>query len=328
MTYKSVLRSVGSAIRKAERESIRHQKELSKRNAAYEKMQALEKDAYDVEVYENYIDRITSLHKDCISEYNWLDISKQKVPLEPEKITTREFYSRSKLNNFQSNFFDKLFKLDIKKRQKLEDELLKSIQEDKLEYEKTQEIYKNELKDYNELMVIANGILQGNTNIYKQAVEEFEPLSEISDLGSQLNFDFISNDKMKIYMFVHDTKIIPKESKSLLKSGKLTIKDLPIAKFNELYQDYVCSSLLRIAREMFGLLPVDDIIVTAKSKLLNTSNGKLEDQPILSVRFIRETINSIDFENIDPSDSMINFVHNMGFKKNQGMSVVEEVSFA
>lgn len=129
-------------------------------------------------------------------------------------------------------------------------------------------------------------------------------------------------------MTAHDSKIIPKESKSLLKSGKLSVKDLPIGKYNELYQDYVCSSSLRVAREIFGLLPVDDMIVTSKTRLLNKATGRLEPQPILSVRFVRDTINSLDFDKIDPSDSMINFVHNMGFKKSQGMLAVEELSFA
>lgn len=77
MGYKGVLRSVGTAIRQAERESVRRQRELERQRVAYAKMQDLEQAAYDVEVYENYIDRITTLHKDCLSEYNWQEITRK-----------------------------------------------------------------------------------------------------------------------------------------------------------------------------------------------------------------------------------------------------------
>jgi hypothetical protein len=327
MGYKSVLRSVGAAIRQAEREAIRRQRELEKQRAAYEKMEALEQAAYDVEVYENYIDRIRSLHKDCLSNYCWKDIIKKRPPSAPKKAVAREIEARSKIENFKPSFIDKLFSLEGKKRQKLEQNLSKSISEDENEYEQLSEKYKNALKEYNELMDMAKNILQGDTSTYRRAIEELEPLSEISEIGSDLSFNFISKDKISIVMTAHDTEIVPEKSKSLLKSGKISIKELPAGKYNEIYQDYVCSASLRVAREIFGLLPVDEIIVTTKSKLLNKATGRLDEQPLLSVRFIRETMNTLNYPNIDPSDSMTNFIHNMGFKKSQGMSSIEELTF-
>jgi len=328
MGYKSILRSVGTVVRQAERESIRRQKELVKRQIANSKMQELEQAAYDVEVYENYIDRLTSLHKDCISNYNWHEIIKKKAPVEPEKKVKREMESRLIVENYKPTFFDRIFKQEEKKRNKLLEILQKSIGDDKTEYEQLIDTYNVDLNEYNELMNLANGINKGDISVYKKAIEEFEPLSEISEIGSELGFKFSTKDRINIVMTTHDSKIVPKEAKSLLKSGKLTIKELSIGKYNEIYQDYVCSSALRVAREIFGLLPVEEIIVTSKSRILNKTTGKLEDQPILSVRFVRETMNNINFSDIDPSDSMTNFVHNMGFKKSQGMSPVDELNFA
>lgn len=326
MGYRSILRSVGSAMRQAERDAVRRQRELEKRRVAYEKMQALEQAAYDVEVYENYLDRITSLHKDCISNYDWEAISQKKPPKVPEKKAGREIEARSGLEGYKPSFIDKLFKLENKKRKKLIDILDNAIKDDATENKQLEEDYKNELIEYTELIDLAKRILQGDTQAYKKAVEDLEPLSEISEIGSKLDFAFVSKEKMIVTMAVHEAKVVPKESKSLLKSGKLSTKDLPIGKYNELYQDYVCSSSLRVAREMFGLLPVDEIIIHSKSKLLSKTTGRIEDQVILSVRYIRETMKTISFENINPSDSMSNFIHNMGFKKSQGMSVVEALA--
>ncbi len=38
-------------------------------------MQEIERASYEVEVYENYIARVTTLQKDCSSVYNWEKIS-------------------------------------------------------------------------------------------------------------------------------------------------------------------------------------------------------------------------------------------------------------
>jgi len=100
---------------------------------------------------------------------------------------------------------------------------------------------------------------------------------------------------------------------------------MPKTKYYELYQDYVCGAVLRVARELFALFPIEMIIVTAVAELLNTKTGHLEIQPILSVVIPRETINKLNFELIDPSDSMGNFLHQMKFLKTKGFQPVREI---
>ncbi len=41
------------------------------------------------------------------------------------------------------------------------------------------------------------------------------------------------------------------------------------AKFYELYQDYVCGVALRVARELFAILPLNTAFITTKTMLLN-----------------------------------------------------------
>ena len=62
--------------------------------------------------------------------------------------------------------------------------------------------------------------------------------------------------------------VIPRAAKSLLKSGKLSVKQKPKGAFHELYQDYVCSATMRVAREALALLPVQTVVVDAKGNLL------------------------------------------------------------
>ncbi len=127
-------------------------------------------------------------------------------------------------------------------------------------------------------------------------------------------------------MKVNSEEVIPNEVKTQLKSGKLSVKPMSKTRFYELYQDYICGGVLRVARELFALLPVEFVIVTAVGELLNTKTGYLDEQPILSVIIPRDTINRLNFDLLDPSDSMENFSHNMKFYKTKGFQVVQKLS--
>ena len=78
--------------------------------------------------------------------------------------------------------------------------------------------------------------------------------------------------------------------------------------YNTLLQDYICSMAIRVARDMFALLPISNTIVHA---LLNGDT-------ILSVNFDRATASKIKYGFIDPSDTVERFNHNMNFSESVG----------
>jgi len=84
---------------------------------------------------------------------------------------------------------------------------------------------------------------------------------------------------------------------------------MPKARFQEIYQDYVCGCVLRLAREMFALLPVDNVILTATVDGIDSRTGHVAELPVLSVAATRTEIEHLDFERLDPSDAVENFQH-------------------
>ena len=84
---------------------------------------------------------------------------------------------------------------------------------------------------------------------------------------------------------------------------------MPKARFHEIYQDYVCGCVLRLAREMFALLPVDTVILTAAVDGIDTRTGHTAELPVLSVAAARPEIERLDFDHLDPSDALENFQH-------------------
>ncbi len=101
---------------------------------------------------------------------------------------------------------------------------------------------------------------------------------------------------------------------------------MPNTRFNELYQDYVCSCALRVAREVFAYLPVTYVVVNATDTLFDSVTGHEGLDAVLSVVITPEKLAQLNLETIDPSDSMQNFHHHMRFTKSGGFAAVEKIN--
>jgi hypothetical protein len=107
-----------------------------------------------------------------------------------------------------------------------------------------------------------------------------------------------------------ECKWYPSDStKTLTASGKLSIKPISKKRFHEIYQDHVCGCVLRVAREVFALLPVETALITAFVQSRDTRTGGTAEQPVLSVETPRAIVAKLDFNHLDPSDAMQNFQH-------------------
>ena len=103
---------------------------------------------------------------------------------------------------------------------------------------------------------------------------------------------------------VSGKQIIPAEVKTLTASEKVSVKPMPKGLFHEIYLDYLCGCVLRVAREVFALLPVDTVLVTAAEDSLDSRTGQTVEQPVLSVAMPRADFARLNFDRLDPSDTM------------------------
>lgn len=325
MGWKSVMRSVAAAHRRAERESLRQQREYERQRKQYEKMQELQQAAYDVQVYENYVEVLCSVHKDCGESWNWKKIKNSSPPVEPVRNDYYENNAKVELDSFKPSFLDKLLRRVEKKRIKLSRAVEEGKRRDDLGYHMALEEYKKQHSEWQEMQELADLILDGDAKAYMEAIKQVDPFSEIKEIGSAIDFRVQGNELIEVDLHVNSDEIIPKEERTLLKSGKLSTKKMSKSKFYEFYQDYICGCVLRVARELFALLPIEMTLITAIGEQLNTKTGYIEEQPILSVAIPKKTISKMNIEFIDPSDSMDNFLHNMRFSKTKGFSAVKRI---
>lgn len=328
MGWKGAVRSIAAASRAAERDAKRRQRELEKQQKQFNKMQELEQAAYEVDVYENEIDLLQSIHKECSNEVDWEKVASTPKPTKPGNLREKEKNAKSLEDNYSPGFIDRLFNLEDKKRKKLAGQVTNSINSDQQVHNEQIDEWNKECEDWNETIPLAKNILDGDAKSKLAVIEKLNPFSEISSIGSSISFNITETSIVEANVHIQGNDVIPNEVKSLLKSGRLSVKKMPNGAFNELYQDYVCSCVLRVARELFSILPEEMVFVTAVDKLLNSKTGHTDISPILSVAVSRDTLKSLNIMSIDPSDSMSNFIHNMSFKKAKGFEIVEQLDSA
>jgi len=323
MGWRGALRSMAAAQRAAERASIRQQRQYERMTKEQAKLAALQQAAFDVDQYENLLERITTVHRDCGAVWNWRTVADTPSPVCQPETVARETAARRKLAQYAPSWFDKLFRRTEKKRTAMAHAITSAHKADAEENRKAREEFDERHGDWMEMRDLATKILAGDTQAFRNAVDELSPFSEITDLGSGVEFAFRSDRTADAMLKVNGEAVIPSEAKSLLQSGKVSVKKMSSARTYELYQDYVAGAVLRIARELFALLPLHTVTVTAVSTVLDTASGHLKDLPILSVVVPRATLETLNFETLDPSDALRNFNHQMDFKKTKGFAAIQ-----
>ncbi len=312
MGWKGTVRTISAMHRASVREQEQREREAQKINKNLQKLQILEQARYDFEEYENYIKTILSVHKKHTNLVEWGAISQSIIPSQPIKKYKNE-------KQFKVGFFSKLLGKEEKERDKAK---LK----DEQEYQKEIDAWKLECIEWEYEHNLANKLLSGDLGVKLEIIKELNPFSDIQELGSSLKFEISENNIIEATLKLDGQSVIPTEKKVLLQSGKLSIKKMPKGEFYEIYQDYVCSCMLRIGNELLAILPDELVLVHAVDNMLNSQTGHMEEQYILSIAISRQTISSLNMDLIDPSDSLENFVYKMKFKKGKGFEVVEPLT--
>jgi hypothetical protein len=322
MGWKGALRTISASINQSARESERKFKQQ-------EKKQALKEAKNTVYDFERYIKHIVSIHIDLSSDFvDWETIAKDPPPIKPKYKNTYETSALYKYENFKPNILHRLMRTEEKNRKKLKYAINLAAEKDQRIHDKKMGQYNIELNDWKKHNEFARCVVEKDPKTCLEVVKKYNPFADIKSLGSTLDFSVNNDGNVTVKLKVNGNEIIPREKYTLRQSGTLSKKNMPKGEFNELYQDHICSSVLRIANELFAILPIKHLIINANDDFLNSKTGHIEEQTILSVYVMRSTFEKLNLTRVDPSDSMGNFIHNMKFKKSSGFGVVEPLNFS
>ncbi|MCR4556278.1 MAG: DUF4236 domain-containing protein [Saccharofermentans sp.] len=176
-----------------------------------------------------------------------------------------------------------------------------------------------------ELQPFAQSVLAGDIDAYFRVIEQVGPFDDLLEYGSGFEVGTDDPKMMEIEFQVKSDSIIPTQYPDMKASGEIVMKDFSKSAYYELVQDYVSSTMLRVARDTFALLPVQQVIIHAVDKVLNPATGNDEEVTVCSVKIKRDALATLNFERIDPSDCLESFESNVKFRKTTGYAPVDRV---
>lgn len=318
-------RQSDASRRRSERESHRRQRELARSRKEWERLEAQQRAAAEYEYFTNAVAVLLSVHKECSAPVDWVSTAHAPAPSTPVYSNANETAATAQLASYKPGFFARLFGMEAKQRARLEASIEEGRTLDHQGFRAREEQYKNAYEAWAWHQQLAAAVLSGNLQAYETAISYFEPLEELEEQGCQIQLGTSDPWFITVELLAKDESIVPVEEKSLSASGKLSTKKMAAGKQREIYQDYVCGSALRCAREMLALLPVQFVLVHVSLVLLNKITGHHEPTTVLSVAFSRSGMDRLNVAALDPSDAMGNFVHRMGFKKSSGFSRIDPI---
>lgn len=293
------------------------QQEIRKFFAEQEKLNELHQAMREVELYESTVKMLRTVHLEADEPFDWSSLRTNAPPIDDDGIGPREKQARQALAAYKPGFLDRILGKAHKQRTLLEEQIAIAREEDQ-----------EALAIWKQQHALADKILNGDPTACVQAVELMKPFDDLAQLGSRFNC-YLTDDEhpeIVIEFLVYSRKIIPQEVKTLTKTGKLSISKMPVTRYHSLEQDYVCSTIFRIARDMFALLPIERLIVHATDYQMNKAIGRVELVTIVSVKIERQVLDTLNLEAIDPSEALKNFEHRMNFLKTKGFQPVDKLA--
>ncbi len=288
MGWKTTYRAIQVAERRLQRNAKMRSREFERQSKERAKLSAIEQARLEVETFENQLEVLLSVHKEQGEIWDWLELATALRPHSPRKTCRHELKARQRATN---QTFDE------------------ACAQDEREFQEALEAHLQEFAEWERMKAIARRILAGEHKAYTEALVEFSALAEISDLGSALHFTVHGAKLVECGLKVNGRQAIPKELKTLTSTGKVSVKAMPKGRFHEIYQDYVCGCVLRVAREVFALLPIETLLVTASADALDPRTGQTVAQPVLSAAISRAALGRLDFDRLDPSETIESFLH-------------------
>lgn len=176
-----------------------------------------------------------------------------------------------------------------------------------------------------DLAPFAQSVLAGDIDSYFKVIEEVGPFDDLLEYGSSFEVGTDDPSILEVEFNVRSAEVLPTTVLSLKADGTVAEKEITKTAYYDLMRDYVSSTILRVARDAFALLPVQTVLIHAQDVQVNSATGQDEEFTLVSAKITRNQIGGINFERVDPSDCLGSFECKEKFRKTEGYAPVDRI---
>jgi hypothetical protein len=181
----------------------------------------------DVEDHQEMLARLIILHKEASDEVKWAAARSEKAPRQPTKRDTREQNARAERDSYRPGVLDKVLRRTEAKMLALRRAVDAAPTQDEDEFRRARAEYESDLSEWRSQQQLSEKVVSGDVEGYREALTLLNPFEGLEEIGTVQQVEVVDPKLAVVDLQVHNENIIPTESKSLLKSGKLSVKQMP-----------------------------------------------------------------------------------------------------
>lgn len=261
---------------------------------------------YTVHQYEKQVLRLSQWHLKLIKPIDWAAKANKKPPFHIGDAGKNEEAANKLLKDYKPSFFEKVFKRDQAKINKLQDLVKEAIEKDKDEY-----------KQWLNVVEQAKKFKDARSNQYIELLKQ----SNFFEVEGEANVSIkplINNEELSIDLFISD-QIIPEVRYSLTKTGKLSTKKETKTNYFNLYQRFACSIILKIVKDTFNILPnVEKVLINVMEEKVDPADGYEKVYLLIQVSVSRNELMRLNFEMLNPVAAIEAFKPQWKYLKTKG----------
>lgn len=337
MAWRGLVRTLEAGVRRAElavarrsgtSESARrhYDREVARLERRKAKLLVAERATDDVQRYEQYVRLLIELHKDCLDEWDWQDILRSQQPPPPALTKALENAARHELDAYRPGLLARIFGSPAKRVSALTQAVEIACSSDGRKNAELLDRYKAVVTTWDIERRIASRVLARDPGGYQEALSYVDVLSEFGDLDSRAWVTRAHANLVVVNYEISDRETIPSEGVELNALGKVLSKPLPVERYWTLYQNHACSAALRIARDVFNVIPVGRVIVNVSGSKLAPATGQPSSKTILAVCLVRSLVNQLGMVTVNPIEVVTNSQHRMNFDKAVGFEPIDPLT--
>lgn len=263
--------------------------------------------------HDEYLQALTSMHRGCAAVIDWEARAGVTPPPGPRPVHTNERAAQKAMNAYRPTLMSRLLGKVKAERRALRNNVAEGWVLDEKLFSAKEAAYEQGLRLHEEAVALARRVLAGEAAAFRQAISLADPLMPIGRLGERATFTALTPKSYAVKLFLRAEDVMPEQRVRLLASGRVAVQPFPGPDACRLLRDHVCSAGLRAARELFALLPLEDLIITAIEDTPEVNTGRESRRTLIRFRAPRSAIEALDFYELDSVEAMQKLWHRADF---------------
>lgn len=294
VTVRQFSRGVSRTLRAMERDAQRAARRQFQHEKAMARQAMLDAAADAAEAYEELLEMLTGAHRRAFARIDWTATANAPPPADPAPNDVREQKATRALQAYRPGLFARTFGLAEGQRLKLQHAIAEACREDADDFAARCEAANARRKQ----IAFAQQVSRLEAGALALAVDEHAELGTSPVEGVHM---LAVEGRLIAVINGLEIEDMPRQSITLLQSGKASQKPLSATKISEIHRDNVCSAAIHIAAEFLRVLPIDAVEVLVEVDLLDRASGHITPQPVLYARVTAQALAASNLILADPA---------------------------